>query len=429
MKRFGLYCKCRVVFFCSAIFLFLLLFPSTRLLGQMSARGLGMGGAYTALARGIHAPMWNAANLGLPDNSAFSLSIISFESGSWNNSVSLGMYNQYNGEYLSSRDIEDILGRIPDDGFCLDAEIHIRTLSFSVGRFALAMGADAGSHLELDKTFFEIPLKGTGIGEVYSFSNSDGHALGVGVVSLSYGQPLNVAFADAFSLGGTVKALYGGAYGQVDRSEIDVATHVHGIDLDCEYEVTYAYNGDVGWGLDLGSAAKFGEKWTVSLGLANVLGSIKFSNNVKTEKGFIRIDTLDVEKLSDIEDELADSTWTIDAKTVTTKLPMILRLGCAYQIGSLILAADYCQGFVNEALSSTRPQFSLGTEWSGLSWLPLRAGLTLGGRVGFGTAFGFGIRPGGFVLDIGVMNRGFVSPKSTKGLIVAVELGINLERK
>ena len=426
MRRFELNYTYRTRVFCCAVFLLLLLFPPTRLLGQMSARGLGMGGAYTALARGIHASMWNPANLGLPDNSRFSMSIISVESGVWNNSFSLGMYNQYNGEYLSSRDIEDILDHIPDDGFCLDAETHFSSMSFSVGRFALTLGANAGSHIELEKTLFEIPLEGAGLDEVYSFGNSDGQVLGVGMVGFSWGQPLNVNFADAFSVGVTLKALYGGAYGRTDKSELDVATHDYGIDLDGEYRVTHAYDGNIGWGLDLGSAAKFGENWTVSLGLADVLGSITFSNNVKTETGFIRIDSLDVEKMSDIEEELIDSTWTVDGKSLTTKLPMTLRIGCACQKGSFLLAADYCQGFVNGALSSTKPRFSLGTEWSGISWLPLRVGFALGGRIGFGTAFGFGIRPGGFVLDVGVMNRGFVAPKSTKGLIVAVELGINL---
>jgi hypothetical protein len=50
----------------------------------------------------------------------------------------------------------------------------------------------------------------------------------------------------------------------------------------------------------------------------------------------------------------------------------------------------------------------------------------MGGRIGFGTSFGFGLRPGKFVLDIGVMNRGFILPNSSKGVFLAVEMGVGL---
>ncbi|MBN1543435.1 hypothetical protein JW992_14945, partial [candidate division KSB1 bacterium] len=52
---------------------------------QISARSLGMGGGASALARGIHAPMVNPANLGLPDNPRFSLSFFSVGAGAYNN--------------------------------------------------------------------------------------------------------------------------------------------------------------------------------------------------------------------------------------------------------------------------------------------------------------------------------------------------------
>jgi len=402
----------------------------------MTARGLGMGGAYTALARGVHAPMWNPANLGLPDNPKFSMTFISVGAGVWNNSFTKEMYDKYlvngtkdeDGNIIwTQQDIEDILNHIPDGGFGLDVGASFGTFSFSTGRFAMTIGAKAGTYLKLDKTFFEIPLEGTDINEEYNFDNSDGRALGVGVVGLSWGQPLNVSFADAFAVGGTVNILYGGAYGQPDKTELTVATETYGIDIDGEYRVTYAYLGGVGWGLDLGTAAQIGKKWTVSFGLANVLGSIPFSNNIEIQEGYFRGDSLSV--VSDFEEDFVDSTWTIDGESFTTKLPTILRLGCSYREGSVLLTADYRQGFHNTAFASSTPRFALGTEWKGLKWLPLRMGVVMGGRIGFGTSFGLGIRPGGFVFDIGVMNRGFVVPKNSKGLIVAVEIGMELHRK
>ena len=131
----------------------------------------------------------------------------------------------------------------------------------------------------------------------------------------------------------------------------------------------------------------------------------------------------------DIETLFADSSWTVEREAFSAQLPKILRLGCAYQEGNVLLTADYCQGLNKGAWIGTKPQFSFGTEWKGVPWLPLRMGVVMGGRIGFGTSFGFGIRPGGFVLDVGFLNRGFITPKNSKGLIVGFELGIDITRK
>jgi hypothetical protein len=164
----------------------------------------------------------------------------------------------------------------------------------------------------------------------------------------------------------------------------------------------------------------------VSVSLGNLLGSLKWNKDVKVEEGFIRDDSLTV---VEFDEDLVDSTWSYDGVPFMQTPPPVLRVGCAYQEGPVILTLDYCQGFGKGAWISTKPRCSLGTEWSGLSWLPLRMGVVMGGRIGFGTAFGFGLRMGGFVLDFGLINRGFFIPNKSKGLIAALELGIDLQKR
>ncbi len=112
-----------------------------------------MGGAYTALARGVHAAAWNPANLGLPDNSKFSFTFISLGASVWNNSFSKSMYDKYivgdgkGSVHWTQEDIEDILGHIPDSGLGLNIGTSVRAFSFSIGRFALSFGVDAGGVL------------------------------------------------------------------------------------------------------------------------------------------------------------------------------------------------------------------------------------------------------------------------------------------
>lgn len=419
--------------------IFILVIPNG-LLGQMTVRGMGMGGAYTALARGVHAQAYNPANLGLPDNSKFSMTMFSVEAGAWNNSFTKGMYDQYltdeNDTEWDENDIEDILNHIPDGGFNLSNQVFLRMFSFSAGPFAFSMGANAGAFIQLDKSIFEFPLTGNELGQTYQFGNMDGHALGVGMASFSLGLPFQVPFADAFAAGATVHLMYGGVYGAMDHADLSLTTAGYGFDIDGDYGAIYALPVDddgnvqtkIAMGLDLGIAAQLKNKWTLSLGVSNVMGSLPWATGQNFE-GFVRADSLSVLDMEDMDEVFEDSSWTVDKEAFTTKLPTILRLGCAYEEGNVLLTADYCQGFTEGAWVGTTPRFAFGTEWRGLSWLPLRMGVVVGGRIGFGTSFGFGLRPGGFVLDVGIMNRGFISPNNSKGLMVGVELGIDIGRK
>jgi hypothetical protein len=434
MRRAGYFekkdCVCRV----STLLLFI--FMPVGLFAQMTARGLGMGGAYTALARGVHAATWNPANLGLPDNSKFSFTFISLGAGVWNNSFSKSMYDKYivgDGEgsvHWTQEDIEDILGHIPDGGLGLNVGTSVRAFSFSVGRLALSFGVEAGGFLQLDKTLFDFILAGNELGKEYHLGVNKNEALGVGIASVSWGQPIRVSFADAFSVGGTMRLLWGGAYANAAKGTLSFTTTEFGFDLDTEYEAAFGCLGSFGFGFDLGTAAQFGQRWTVSFGLANVLGSVSYTMDDSTKAvGYFRGTGLTVYDIADDENVMEDSTWTEIPEKISARLPMMLRLGASYETGPFLFTADYSQGFQEKAFVGTMPRFALGAEWRGLSWLPLRIGVAMGGRIGLGTSFGFGIRPGGFVLDVGVMNRGFVLPKSSKGMIVGMEIGIDLQRK
>lgn len=408
--------------------LLLIMFSGIKVKAQMNARALGLGGAYTALARGVDAPLWNPANLGLSDNPKFSLTIIGAQSGAWNNSISLGMYNKYNGEYLTDSDIEDILNSIPDNGFRSNTEVFINALSFSVGQFSLTIGVRGGGYANAAKNIFKMPLTGTEINKIYNLSDTDGSFLAAGMVGFSWGEPLEVDFAEEFTVGGSLNFYFAGAYGNADTTEFTIDSRPYGIDLKGLYALTYANNGSLGFGLNLGSAARLDDKWTVSLGLSNILSSVPFSKNVKTEKGRFILDSLNV--LTDFDEDAQDTSWTVDAASFSARFPAVLHLGCAYREGDVIMSADYHQTFTRGIYGSTNPQLSVGTEWQGVSWLPLRMGVVMGGYVGFGTSFGFGIRPGGFVFDLGYMSRGFlISPQNSKGIIIAVNIGIDLQKK
>jgi len=416
------------------LLLVIVIFPFT-LHAQMTARGLGMGGAYTAVARGVHAADYNPANLGLPDNVKFSMTIISAEAGIWNNAFNKEMYDKYlvegadpetNQIYWDENDVENILDAIPNDGLNMFTNTSVKGFSFSAGRFAFSIRGTGNSFLSLDKTAFEIPLAGTKIGKTYSFNNTDGKGIGVGLVSFSWGQPMKVSFADHFAFGSTIHLIYGGGYAQTDYANFTIDNMVYGVNLNGDYKATYAL-GNLGWGLDVGAAAQMGKKWTLGASLSQLLGSIPWSKDMKVVEGFIKGDSINVENELDEEEDFDDDERDIAA--FSTKLPVVLRVGCSYKEGDVLLAADYYQSFKESAWANTTPRISIGTEWQKVRWLPLRMGVILGGRMGFGTSFGLGLRLGSFVVDLGVMNQGFISPNNSKGMILAIGMGIDMQRK
>ncbi len=398
--------------------------------GQMSARSLGMANAYTALARGVHAPLWNPANLGLPDNPNFSLSVISLAVGVENNTFSKSFYDKYftggdenNEIYWTPEDVDEILSHIPEDGVTLNVGATIRALSFSAGKFAFSMGTSVQSYVQIDKTVLQFPLQGNEINQTYDFSDLDARGIGIGMLSLSYGDLFPSSFADRFTLGGTIHFLYGEFYSNVDYAKFTLMTADYGFEMDGNYELTTAL-GKMGWGADIGAAAQFDEGWTVSCALGNVLGSIPWTNDVNKSYGIFEGDSITAENT---DDALSDSIWSVEAASFSEKLPMVLRLGCAYQEGPVLLTADWVQGFKKGVWATTKPQFSFGTEWKGIGWFPLRAGVTLGGEIGFGTSFGFGLHPGGLALDFGMLSRGFLFPATSKGYVFGFEMGFGLD--
>jgi len=415
--------RCQVALF---FIFFMLFFMNKPGRPQIIARGLGLGHAYTALARGVHAPLYNPANLGLPGNPKFSMTFLSAGIGVRNNSFSKGDYDRYlvDDPEWDQNDIENILSRIPDDGFQLHNRSTVRVLSFSIKRFAFTFGAETGGFLNSDKNLFRLSLQGNELNRTYRFNNMDGSGVAVGILGISWGQPIQVSFAEAFSVGASINFLHGITSAQVDEASGSLTTHPYGFEVKGDYKASL-FSGKTGVNLDIGTAAQFGKNLTVSLALANLVGFVSWSTD-ETSQGFLYGDSLTIYKIADEEEEaIEDSSWTLKGgRSFSRKLPLIIRLGSAYKIKRFTFTADYVQSFSQNAWVSKKPQLAFGIEWQGLGWLPFRTGIVTGGKLGFGTSFGLGFRPGGFIFDISIMNGGFVFPKNAKGFVVALDLGM-----
>ncbi len=128
-----------------------------------NARAVGLAGAYTALARGVWAPKWNPANLGLRGNPRFGLNLVGAGMLLGNSSFSKSTYDQYNGKYLSPEDIQNLIDAVPEgDGLHIYVDTDIQALAFSLGRIALSVDMVAASDVKIARDYLRIALEGIG---------------------------------------------------------------------------------------------------------------------------------------------------------------------------------------------------------------------------------------------------------------------------
>lgn len=393
-----------------SILCLLALVTPTAMAGE--ARSAAMSGASTATARGLDAAVWNPAALAFSPGGSLGLAGVAVDLH--NNSFSLGRYNEVAGAELNQADKERLLADIPAGGFRLDAAARAGAMGLHIGRLALTTGAVAAGRGNLDRDFFDLVLFGNQLGQTVDFSDTwgDGHA--VGKASLSWGQPVYQGALGRMAVGLTASYLHGVYEVHVEESYGSVTTAMDAITGEAFVAAVTSDRGS-GYGLDLGYAWQAPGGWTFGAALDNVLGSVTWSGNV--ERHEFRVDASDVNLVNDdLDNAVANSDTSFAAADYTTNLPRRLRMGAAWDRGSLLLAADYVQGFADQAGSSTTPQLNLGAEWRPLGIVTPRAGMSFGGAAGVGVAGGLGLNLGWWQIDTAVVHRGGFSRDATRGL-------------
>lgn len=401
-------------------FLFLAFVPVlVRGQNYSDARSVGMAGAYTAIARGVWAPMWNPANLALPEHPSFSLNLVGAGLRFGNSSFSKSTYDRYNGRYLSSDDIQSILSEVPPDGLKLYFNTDISAIGISVGRFAITLSGGVASNVSLAKDYLRIALRGIEFEQSYNIGDNSGEAVGYSSVALSYAQPVPApVFLDGLYLGASAKYLVGIGYSAIVESEGEFYNGWQS--SGSGHVLARTAQGGAGLAFDFGVAA-LAKGWTVGVAFANLGAKIKWSVQPEEyEAQFYTIHPLTVENSADEDSVIAHSEETREIEPFSSSLPAEMRLGVARQWRSFLLSASYRQGFSQGLGVPRKPYFAFGTEWRGIGIFPLRTGIGFGGDHGVVFAAGFGVKLGFFRLDYGVSFHGAMVPAKAR----AVAMGL-----
>ena len=387
-----------------------------------SARSLAMGGAYTSLARGVDAARFNPANLGFASHQQRGIEFVGVGVNVSNNSFSLSDYNNYTGAVLSTQDKADILGKIPDDGLNLAADVEATAMAVAYGPFVFSTSGVGEADLNLNKDILELVLEGNTVGQQVDITGSYSDAVGYVSFGLSYGRPIYTLGTRQLAVGGTIKYLRGLGVEQIVELEGAANTLMTGFTGQGRFIARTAEGGS-GYAVDLGAALRLNDSYTAGVRVANFLSSISWSNNTQEHGYIFEFDTMTVDNMGD--DYVVSDDYSIDIDNFSTSLPSSMNVGFAKTSGQFLWAVDWQQGFRRGAGASTKPRLSVGGEYWLVSQLPLRAGVATGGNRYTGFSMGTGFYSSGFHLDLAVVTGTSVTVYSAKGLHFAVSTGLH----
>jgi hypothetical protein len=409
------------------------------------ATSLSLAGAYGGMVRGVDALSWNPANLGLPRDHWIEINFIGVNMWLANSGFSFNDYERYltasghNGEW-TTQDTREIYNIIPESGLRLNADFNANALGLVIDNYGFSVQMIGRVRSLIPKEPFELILKGN-IRDEYQFDDINGGLFTALKTTISGSYPFRIRrYFDTFSVGlsfnyyvglplldyqvglplGPGREDHPLAMAEIIDSEGAFYTGKESIHSNASVRIRTAGGGS-GFGIDIGAAGVIGKKLTLSLGLQNVIGSINWNKN--TEEHFYKL-VIDSAEFKDAENlDPATEDTSIAISDFATRLPFVLHLGAAYLLtDELTLSLDLEQALDNTMGYSDQGQLAVGAQYYALPFLPLRGGLSFGGKWDFTTAVGFGLHFGVFQFDIGYLMHRALWPTLSNGFSTAMDM-------
>ena len=445
---------------------------------RWNIRAIGMGRTSVASSRGTEAIGINPANLALPGRGVFSLSLFPIGVRVSTEMISYDIYQQYftgipgtgNGgsrdpKILTEEDKQNILSSLPDGLAATRIDIEVMDLGASIttnklGGLGVAVVDHASGSLEIAKDFTRFFLYGLdSAGSRYNFDGTSVTAAWWREFNISYAYQITLSseWLRSLSIGVGAKLLQGygifetqhysasvanqrvGANQYLLNAQFDYLTRRAGADFfnpDKHVDMSmFPEPAGKGVGFDLGVSAQIKPGLRVAASITDI-GNIHWTKNlVKTDGRYSLAmdDPFKTENADSLENAVRGKNQAGDEFSST--LPTTLRIGVALESdestilsflpGKMLLAFDYTQGLNSSMGNVTEPRFSLGMEYRGIPFLPLRTGLSMGGGEGVRWAAGFGLDFQYVCLDVATENFGALfSKKIPQNVSIAAGLRV-----
>ena len=346
------------------------------------------------------------------------------------------------GKILSQSDKDNILGLFPGGTAHTQFNFDITEFGFTIrgeklGGIGFSVSDRVGVNLDIPEGYLKMLLNAfPEEGANYVLDNTSVTASWIREFNLSYARvlPFELKWVKNIAVGIGVKYVQGFGYFGTDHytGNVQIAPDNFIADDGVVYHVQQPLSGNVdflqhqshipfdsvanymtkpagtGIGFDFGVTGEVAQALRVGVSFTD-LGKITWDKYTKAivGKGSFRVS--DIQQQDSIKNAFKGETH--DTTSFKTSLPGAMHIGAALQVdeapfvshfpGKLLIAADLHFGFNNEPGNSTSPRFSLGTEYRPVNAIPIRTGISIGGRERFSWSLGLGINTPVWDLDFG----------------------------
>ena len=389
-------------------------------LPNASTAAFGMGGNFTAVARGYEAVAWNAANLAMPGRPLFSLGVGIIGGSVGLDPIDFKRMHAFSGEIVPVETRQEWLEEVRlAGGETLRLDGGVTPLALSVGPIGFQFGGSAYTNMNLSPDAYEAFVlfgnAGNNGGQAKAIDLT-GTSIRAGVMSsaaMSFALPIPINLTagvlpnERAAIGLTAKYVMGHALliAQDDGSVLGTN------DFEMRFPMiipdsNYAGSLGNGMGADL-SLAWSGGPWRVGMLAENVFNTFKW-------------DTTTLAAISGTGTFNADSNSVEFDQVAYAQAPAFLReivanqaykpaftVGAAFNVmPSLTLTADMkmSTGGDEAIVVGPKSRLGVGAEWRLLPFLPLRAGVA-SVTDGWQAGAGLGLRLLGYELGLSTSIR------------------------
>jgi hypothetical protein len=383
--------------------------------GHTLPHAMGLGGNYTALARGFSAVLWNPAGLGLADNPGASLTLLPVSVTAGLGPVTPSDLAAYDGQLVPHGARVQWLDRIRSDGGERgNADTDLTYLAFSVGRLAFSASSSVRGRVNLGPDVAELLLFGnaglTGDPRDFTLERSNMDVAGTSTLAASLGLPLRVTLGplpdQQLAVGATVKYTIGhfllmgqerGSILSADPVEVNVRFPVIHTEMD-EDNLAGSLNRGAGLGLDMGAAWQ-GGRYSAGVAIRNIVNTFEWNRDALRYREGTALWSADSSHTAFEEQPLhaapADLVARIDE--FYTFSP-VLAAGAAARVLPYLTVSGELRHALEENLDvGARTHVGVGGQLTIVPFLPLRAGVALVSG-GYQLSGGVGLRLGGMQL-------------------------------
>lgn len=411
--------------------------PLAAQLGNASPASLGMGDNYTALARGLNAPYWNPAGLGMPDNPRFSFSLLPMRAGQTLAPISTGDLAQYQNKFIPATVRQDWLDRITSAGGEKgDVGGDITLLAMSVSNLAFQVSTTFRGRVNMAPAAAELVFFGnaglTGVPQNYTLAGTTADAAATTTAALSFGMPLTLTLGPLpdqhFAIGATVKYTIGNAFASAVDDGSQITSTPLGVDLTfpvVESDTTFHGfpNNGSGVGLDVG-AAWSGGIFKAGIVIHNLINTFSWNTDklyyrqgtvvANADTTFTNFDAMDYQQAPESLKNRVNDLFTFK--------PVVTAGAAAQVLPYLQVVADVQRQLGDSFQLGPQNHLGVGAELTILPVLPVRAGLTLlsGGQMFSG---GLGLNLGPVGLNLGAA---YTNTESGGGTTAAFALTVGM---